>query len=147
MEALLQSLNGFFSQSDAGALSPFLHYLVYFTRFMLPVAAVAILLRCAYSMFRERYEPEVWAYLDLPDGARVPLRHWECTIGRARSADVTVGSASAGVQLVLDRDEAGNWAAYDVGGGVRAEINGEAIPDEGAWLQPFRPLSALLVGR
>lgn len=135
MEALLQSLNGFFSQSDAGALSPFLHYLVYFTRFMLPVAAAAILLRCAYSMFRERYEPEVWAYLDLPDGARVPLRHWECTVGRARSADVMVGSASAGVQLVLDRDEAGNWAAYDVGGGARAEINGEIIPDEGAWLE------------
>lgn len=136
MESFLQSLNGFFAQSDAGTFSPFLSYLVFFTRFMLPVAAIAILMRCAYSMLRERYEPEVWGYLDLPDGSRVPLRHWECTVGKAFSSDVTVdSSAVAASHLVLIRDALGNWTVYDIGRGERAQINGEEIPDEGAWLE------------
>jgi len=136
VESFLQSLNSFFAQSDAGAFSPFLAYLVYFTRYMLPVAAIAILLRCAYSMLRERYEPEVWGYLDLPDGSRVPLRHWECTVGKARSCDVVLDEASAaGTQLVLIRDEFGNWTAYDIGPGSGADINGEIIPEEGASLE------------
>ncbi|MDR1132292.1 MAG: FtsW/RodA/SpoVE family cell cycle protein [Oscillospiraceae bacterium] len=129
----LEGINGFFAQS--GAFSPFLSYLVYFTRFMLPVAAVAVLTRCVYSMFRERYEPEVWAYLDLPDGARVPLRSWECTVGRSRSADVAVDSPAAdAAQLVLIRGDAGVWTAYDIGRGALAQINGEEISDEGARL-------------
>lgn len=136
MEAFLQNMNSFFAQSDAGAFSPFLNYLVYFTRFMLPLAAIAILLRSAYSMLRERYEPEVWGYLDLPDGSRVPLRHWECTVGKARSSDVVLDEFSAaGSQLVLIRDEFGNWTAYDIGRNSGAEINGEIIPEEGASLE------------
>ena len=137
MDSFLQGLNQFFAQPDLGsAYSPFLSYLVYFTRFMLPIAAIAILLRCAYSMLRERYEPEVWGYLDLPDGSRVPLRHWECAVGRARSSDVSLDSASvAATQLVLIRDEFGNWTATDIGRNEGTEINGVLVPEEGARLE------------
>lgn len=137
VDSFLQGLNQFFAQPDLGsAYSPFLSYLVYFTRFMLPIAAIAILLRCAYSMLRERYEPEVWGYLDLPDGSRVPLRHWECAVGRARSSDVSLDSASvAATQLVLIRDEFGNWTATDIGRNEGTEINGVLVPEEGARLE------------
>ena len=136
LESFLQNLNSFFAQSDAGAFSPFLSYLVYITRYLLPVAAIAILTRCAYSMFRERYEPEVWGYLDLPDGSRVPLRHWECTVGKAKSSDVVIDEPTAtGTQLVLIRDEYGNWTANDIGNYAAGEINGEVIPVEGARLE------------
>lgn len=137
MDNFMQSINSFFAQPDlGGAFSPFLSYLVYFTRFMLPIAAIAILTRCAYSMLRERYEPEVWGYLDLPDGSRVPLRHWECTVGRARSSDVSLDSSSvAATQLVLIRDEFGNWTVTDIGHNNGAEINGVLVPEEGARLE------------
>ena len=137
MDSFMQSINQFFAQPDlGGAFSPFLSYLVYFTRFMLPIAAIAILTRCAYSMLRERYEPEVWGYLDLPDGSRVPLRHWECTVGRARSSDVSLDSSSvAATQLVLIRDEFGNWTVTDIGHNNGAEINGVLVPEEGARLE------------
>lgn len=137
VESIMQSVNEFFAQSAfGGALNEFLSYLVYFTRFMLPVAAIAVITRCAYSMFRERYEPEVWGYLDLPDGSRVPLRHWECTVGSAGSCDVVVRSASvSGTQLVLIRDEFGNWRAYDIGYNSESAINGIVIPQEGARLE------------
>jgi len=137
VDSFMQSINQFFAQPDlGGAFSPFLSYLVYFTRFMLPIAAIAILTRCAYSMLRERYEPEVWGYLDLPDGSRVPLRHWECTVGRARSSDVSLDSSSvAATQLVLIRDEFGNWTVTDIGHNSGAEINGVPVPEEGARLE------------
>ncbi|MBP8640954.1 MAG: FtsW/RodA/SpoVE family cell cycle protein [Oscillospiraceae bacterium] len=137
MDSFFQSFNQFFAQPDlGGAYSPFLSYLVYFTRFILPIAAIAILTRCAYSMLRERYEPEVWGYLDLPDGSRVPLRHWECTVGRARSSDVTLDSSNvAATQLVLIRDEFGNWTVTDIGHNDGVEINGVLVPEEGARLE------------
>ena len=55
------------------------------------VLAVMILLRCARSMLRERYEPEVWAYLETADGQREPLRHWECVLGRAAAVAAPAG--------------------------------------------------------
>lgn len=131
----MQTLNEFFARSDAGSFSPFLAYVVYFTRYLLAISAIAILVRCAFSMLRERYEPEVWGYLDLPDGSRVPLRHWECTIGKSSSSDIVINEPSAaGTQLVLIRDEFSNWAAYDIGNNEGTEINGAFISEEGARL-------------
>ena len=137
MDSFLQQLNVFFTQSAfGGAFGTFLTYLVYFSRYMLPIAAIAVITRCAYSMLRERYEPEVWGYLDLPDGSRVPLRHWECTIGSATSCDVVVRSPSvSGTQIVLIRDEFGNWTAYDIGINSASGINDVVIPEEGSRLE------------
>ena len=47
------------------------------SRYIAPLVAVLILIRCVRSMLSERYEPETWAYLYLPGEIMVPLRHWE----------------------------------------------------------------------
>lgn len=135
MQTFLQNVNSFFAGwAASGTLAAFLAYLVYFSRFLLPLAAIAVISRCARSMLRERYEPEVWGYLDLPDGSRVPLRSWECTVGSAASCDVVVESPSVdSTQLVLVRDEFGNWAAYDIGMSESpALVNGALISGQGA---------------
>ena len=44
--------------------------------YMLAVLAVWILTRCALSVFRSRYEPEVWGYIELPGKTSQPIRHW-----------------------------------------------------------------------
>ena len=64
--------------------------IIYFFRYLLPLLAVWLLARCGRSMLRERYEPEIWAYMRLPDGTAVPVRHWECIIGRSRLSDIVV---------------------------------------------------------
>jgi len=138
LQEVLQNISTFFSNwAASGTLSAFMGYLVFFSRFMLPVAAITVISRCAYSMLRERYEPEVWGYLDLPDGARVPLRNWECTVGSAGSCDIVVESPTVeATQLVLVRDEFGNWAVYDIGmSNHPARINGAIITSEGARLE------------
>ena len=44
------------------------------SRYILPLVAVLIVVRCIRSMLRERYEPETWAYLYLTGGTMIPLR-------------------------------------------------------------------------
>ena len=137
MESFFDSLRTFFSSSafdgaDRGAML----YILWMSRFLLAAAAIALISRCARSMLRNRYEPEVWGYVDLTDGTRVPLRNWECTIGRSRSSDVIVSdSAAAKTHIVVIRDEYGNWTAYDLGAADAASVNGSAIPYEGTDLR------------
>ena len=50
-------------------------------RFLLPVVAALILLRCVRSLMMNMGRPETWAYLALPSGERMAVNHWENTIG------------------------------------------------------------------
>ena len=80
------------------------------TRYLVPLLAVLILLRCMRSMLSERYEPETWAYLYLPDETLLPLRHWECILGRARSCDARLESDTVQkTHAVLMRSADGDW--------------------------------------
>ena len=107
-------------------------YIVRISSFMLPVSAIMIISKGASSMLRERYEPEVWAYLYLPSGVKVPLRHWECTVGRAKSCDVVVDDpAVAPNHLVLIRDEKGKWMVYDIRYRRNQRGKGSIAPEEG----------------
>ena len=113
------------------AAGAFLEYLFYFSRFMLPIAAIAIILRCGRSMLRERYEPEIWGYIDVPNGARVPLRSWECTIGSSAACDVTVGGKGVlSPHLVLTRNVYGRWHVDNLGPDGSARINDKPINHE-----------------
>jgi len=55
------------------------------SKWVLPVLALWLLLRCVRSMLSARYEPEIWGYLETDSGARTALKHWECIIGRSKS--------------------------------------------------------------
>ena len=59
------------------------------TKLLLILLSLAILFRCLRSMLREKYEPEVWAYIR-SGKETLPVTHWENIIGRSRSADVQV---------------------------------------------------------
>lgn len=83
--------------------------------FILPVIALIVLIRCIASMFYGRAEPETWGHLVTPDGKVYPLLHWECLIGRARSADITLPYPDvANVHAVLMRNDAGEWTVSDL---------------------------------
>ena len=71
------ALTTFFSQFEP---VPWLCYLF-------PVLALGILIRCAVSLLTFRPEPEVWAWLTTPDGAHIPVTHWESLIGRGAGCD------------------------------------------------------------
>lgn len=83
--------------------------------YILPLLAVWILFRCVRSMLREKYEPEVWAYLETSGGETAAIRHWECIIGAARSCDIVISRDSvARTQAALIRSDRGDWTLHDL---------------------------------
>ncbi len=102
------------------------------SRYILPLVALAIVARCVRSMLRERYEPETWAYLYMVGNIMVPLRHWECILGRARSVDGQVDDPSVEkLHACLIRDPRGDWTVYNLGKG-ETYVNGEPVQPGGA---------------
>lgn len=104
---------------------------------VLPVLALWLLLRCVRSMLQERYEPELWAYLDFADGHRAQVRHWESILGSAKSCDIVLPRGSVErAHAALVRSDRGHWRIYDLGtdggtanGAVRDSGDGLALHD------------------
>ncbi len=83
--------------------------------YIMPLLAVWILVRCVRSMLREKYEPEVWAYLETKGGETAAIRHWECIIGAAKSCDIVISRDSvARTQAALIRSDRGDWTLHDL---------------------------------
>ena len=103
------------------------------SKWILPVLALWLLGRCVRSMLRERCEPEIWGYLEAPDGSRAALKHWECIIGRSKSCDVVVDRpAVARTHAVLLRGDRGSWTLYDLRTAGGTQVG--ALRDEGGGL-------------
>ena len=80
-------------------------YIMTGTKYLLPILALWILLRCIRSMLREKYEPETWAWLLDEDGAALPVSHWESIIGRSPSSDIVIDMPSVSkLHASLQRD-------------------------------------------
>ncbi len=97
-------------------------------RFLFPVLAVLILARAIRGLLKIPHTPETWGQLSLPNGAPIPLTHWENIIGRSKTADVLLTYPSISRQhAALCRGEAGDWTLYDLDSKGGTAVNGEAV--------------------
>ena len=55
-----------------------------------PLLSFLLLLRCALPLLTFRREPEIWGWLVMTDGNRIPITHWENVIGRSKNCDVSI---------------------------------------------------------
>ena len=109
------ALTTFFSQFEP---VPWLCYLF-------PVLALGILIRCAVSLLTFRPEPEVWAWLTAPDGAHIPVTHWESLVGRGAGCDVQLGYPTVSrTHAVLTRYDDGSWTISDAHSKSGVFVNG-----------------------
>lgn len=109
------ALTTFFSQFEP---VPWLCYLF-------PVLALGILIRCAVSLLTFRPESEVWAWLTTPDGAHIPVTHWESLIGRGAGCDVQLGYPTVSrTHAVLTRYDDGSWTISDAHSKSGVFVNG-----------------------
>ena len=109
------ALTTFFSQFEP---VPWLCYLF-------PVLALGILIRCAVSLLTFRPEPEVWAWLTTPDGAHIPVTHWESLIGRGAGCDVQLGYPTVSrTHAVLTPYADGSWTISDAHSKSGVFVNG-----------------------
>lgn len=99
-----------------------------FSRYAVPVISILILLRGALPLITFKREPEIWGWLKMTDGTKIPITHWENVIGRSRSCDVTVSfSTVSRNHAVLTRYDDGSWTITDIGSKCGTMVNGDAV--------------------
>jgi len=101
---------------------------LYFLRYAVPVTAALLLLRCFWPLLTFKREPEIWAWLNMPDGQQIPITHWENVIGRSKSCDVTIDFPTVSRNhAVLTRYDDGSWTISDAGSKDGVLVNGKKV--------------------
>ena len=119
MELLLSVLEDYQALGDR-----YIHIL----RFVAPAVAVLLMLRCIMPLVTFRKEPEIWAWLNMPDGSQIPITHWENVIGRSKSCDVTIDFPTVSRNhAVLTRYDDGSWTISDAGSNGGVLVNGKKV--------------------
>ena len=117
MDVLLQTI--------AGAGETFAHVYIGFLRWAAPVLAALILLRAGLPLLTFRREPEIWAWLVLSDGKKLPITHWENVIGRSKRSDIVIDVATISRNhAVLTRYDDGSWTIRDADSKTGIAVNG-----------------------
>ena len=97
-------------------------------RYGAPIITVLLLLRCFRSLLTFRREPEIWAWLCMEGGQRVPITHWENVIGRSKHSDVQIDlSTVSRNHAVLTRYDDGSWTIADARSKGGLFVNGEKV--------------------
>ena len=97
-------------------------------RFAAPVLAAILLWRCCKAILFFRREPEIWAWLCLPNGHKLPITHWENVIGRHRSCDIVIDFPTVSRNHgVLTRYDDGSWTISDAESKGGVFVNNERI--------------------
>ena len=97
-------------------------------RMVVPALALFLVLRCIWPLLTFRREPEIWAWLNMPDGTQIPITHWENVIGRSKSCDVTIDFPTVSRNhAVLTRYDDGSWTISDVGSKGGVMVNGKKV--------------------
>ena len=90
-------------------------------RLIMPVLTFILLMRCVKPLLGFRREPEIWAWLCLEDGNKIPITHWENIIGRHKKSDIVIDVPTVSrTHAVLTRYDDGSWTITDAhsSGGV-----------------------------
>lgn len=128
MDAFLREFLGAYTDLFTQASTVYDNVYIGLLRYICPVLTFLLLLRCALPLITFRREPEIWAWLNMPGGERVPVTHWENVIGRSKSCDVTVSlSTVSRNHAVLTRYDDGSWTITDIGSKDGTYVNGERV--------------------
>ena len=106
----------------------YMHVYIGFLRYAAPILVVLLLFRCFRPLLTFRKEPEIWAWLMLSDGKKIPITHWENIIGRHKRCDVVIDFPTVSRNHgVLTRYDDGSWTITDTNSHGGIKVNGEPI--------------------
>lgn len=117
-----------FLQMLQSTSSTYSNVLIALLRYIVPALVLVLLFRCLKPLLTFPREPEVWAWLRLGDGSRLPITHWENVIGRSRRSDIVVNVREvARTHGVLTRYDDGSWTIFSSDAAEGILVNGERI--------------------
>ena len=101
---------------------------IHILRYIAPAVAVFLLIRCMKPLLTFRKEPEIWGWLNMPDGSQIPITHWENVIGRSKHCDITIDFPTVSRNhAVLTRYDDGSWTISDAGSKDGVMVNGKKV--------------------
>lgn len=110
----------------------FVEFYTFVVRWIFPILAVLVLVRCVLPLLRDGGSNRIWGFLEIKDAYRIPIMHWENSIGRSKLSDIVINLPFVSrSHAVLSFGENG-WTITDLAskGGVR--VNGETIENSGS---------------
>ncbi len=97
-------------------------------RYLMPLLTAWILYRAARPLLTFRREPEIWAWLCLKNGKKLPLTHWENVVGRSKRSDVVVDVPTISrTHAVFTRYDDGSWTVADANSKAGVLVNGQPV--------------------
>ena len=97
-------------------------------RWVMPILTVILLFRCIRPLIAFRREPEIWAWLCLADGTKLPVTHWENVIGSNSKSDIVIDFPTVSkIHGVLTRYDDGSWSISDAESKNGILVNGKRI--------------------
>ncbi|HVI42561.1 MAG TPA: FtsW/RodA/SpoVE family cell cycle protein, partial [Anaerovoracaceae bacterium] len=105
----------------------FSEFYTFVVRWIFPILAATILVRCVLPLLRGGGSNTIWGFLEIKDAYRIPIMHWENSVGRSKLSDIVINLPFISrSHAVLSFGENG-WTITDLAskGGVR--VNGEKV--------------------
>jgi len=116
------------AQLFAGADSTYVNVYITVLRWLAPILAGLLLLRCLKPLLTFRREPEIWAWLCLEGGKKLPVTHWENVIGRHKRSDIVIDFPTVSRNhAVLTRYDDGSWTIRDAESKDGVLVNGQRV--------------------
>ena len=120
----MEALTNAFATADP----TYLYVYIGIMRYLVPILVLILLIRCGRPLLSFRREPEIWAWLCLSEGKKIPITHWENVIGRSKGSDICIDFPTISrCHAVLTRYDDGSWTLSDAGSKDGIRVNGEAI--------------------
>ena len=125
-----------------GAENTYVYVYISILRYVAPVLAAILLFRCIKPLVTFRREPEIWAWLCLQDGTKLPITHWENVIGRSKRSDIVIDFPTVSrTHGVLTRYDDGSWTITDTDSSGGILVNGKKVR-----IQALRPEDVITIG-
>ena len=111
-------------------------------RYAVPALTLILLFRCIYPLVSFRREPEIWGWLCLTNGRKLPITHWENVVGRHKNSDIVIDFPTISkTHCVVTRYGDGSWSISDADSKDGVYVDGEKVD-----LKPIYPEDIISIG-
>ena len=109
----------------------FVEFYTFVVRWIFPVLSIAVFLRCILPLLQGGGTDRFWGFLEIKGGYRIPVRHWENSIGRSKLSDIVINLPFVSRNHAVISYGESRWTVTDLDSKGGVQVNGEKIEKTG----------------